>query len=432
VKKCLAKGADAAEVYIESSRQLSVAIRNGDVETIEEASASGVGIRVFLGGRIAFSHCNDISDAAIDRALSSAIAFARTTTPDPNNVLPADMAVTAIDGLYDPAIAKVPMEAKIDLARAVEKLAMKDARITKSAGARYDEEEAEIFLANSNGLSKGYRSSGCGFGVSVVAVKGDVQSPGGESCSRRYYTDLLPAAEVAARAAQGALELLDSRTVKTQRGAVIVDPDVTRAILGGLVAAVNGETVLQGASFLGAMLDKPIASDLLTLTDDGTRPRGLASRPFDGEGVPTERRVIVERGVLKGFMYNTIVAKRAGVKSTGNATRGGYASLPGIGPHNFSMAAGRTPPAEIVKATKLGLWLKDVTGYGINPVNGNFSGGASGLWIENGQVAYPVRGLTIASTAKEMLNGIDLVGRDVDLNRDFAARVSLWIARTRL
>lgn len=421
VKKCLAKGADAAEVYVASSRELNVSVRNGDVETVQEAATSGVGVRVFVGGRMAFSHCNEVAEPALDAAISSAIAFARTTTADPSNVLPADSGATAVDGLYDPAIAGVPMDAKIDLAKAVEKLAMRDPRITKSAGARYGEEDAEIFLANSNGLSKGYRSSGCGFGVSVVAVKGDVQSPGGESCSRHFYADLRPAADVAARAAQNALELLDPRPLRTQRAAVIVDPDVARAILDGLVAAINGETVLQGASFLGAMLEQPIASGLFTLIDDGTRPRGLASRPFDGEGVPTQRRVIVDRGVLKGFMYNTIVAKRAGVKSTGNATRGGYASLPGIGPHNVSMAAGTTPPAEIVQATKAGLWLKDVTGYGINPVNGNFSGGASGLWIENGKVVYPVRGLTIAGTAKAMLNGIDMVGRDVDLNRSFAA-----------
>jgi PmbA protein len=421
VKACLAKGADAAEVYIESSRELNVEIRNGDVETVQEASTSGVGVRVFLGGRMAFSHCNDLADASLEAALSSAIAFGRTTTADPSNGLPSEAGVTAVDGLYDASIARVPMDAKINLAKAVEKLAMKDPRITKSAGARYGEEEAEVFLANSNGMSKTYRSTRCGFGVSVVAVKAGVQSPGGESCSRRFYADLLPAAAVAARAEQNALELLDPRPVKTQRAAVIVDPDVAGAILGGLVAAVNGETVLQGASFLGAMLDKAIASDLLTLIDDGTRPKGLASRPFDGEGVPTQKRVIVDRGVLKGFMYNTSVAKRAGVKSTGNATRGGYASLPGIGPHQFSMAAGTTPPGDIVKATKVGLWLKDVTGYGINPVNGNFSGGASGLWIENGKVAYAVRGLTIAATAKEMLNGIDLAERDVDLNRGFPA-----------
>ena len=209
--------------------------------------------------------------------------------------------------------------------------------------------------------------------------------------------------------------------VKTQRVPVIVDANVGRAILGGVLAAVNGESVLQGASFLGTRLNQRIASDLVTLIDDGTRPKGMASAPFDGEGVPTQKRVIVEKGVLRGFMYNTIVAKRAGVASTGNASRGGFTSLPGIGPHNFSMVAGATVPDEIVKATKVGLWLKEVTGYGINPVNGNFSGGASGLWIEDGQVAFPVKGLTIAGTADEMLNGIDLVGNDTDLNRGFAA-----------
>ena len=182
VKRCLAKGGDAAEVYIESSRGLNIEVRNGDVEIIQEAATSGVGIRVFLGGRMAFSHCNDAADGALDAAISSAIAFARTTTADASNVLPADAGVTAIDGLYDPSMAKVPMQAKIDLAKAVEKLAMNDPRISKSAGASYGEDETEIILANSNGLSKGCRLSGCGFGVSVVAVKGGVQSPGGESC----------------------------------------------------------------------------------------------------------------------------------------------------------------------------------------------------------------------------------------------------------
>ena len=421
VKTCLARGADAAEVYFGSSRELRIEVRKGDVETIQEAATSGVGFRVFVGGQLGFAHCNDTTEAALDQALSSAVAFARATTADPSNTLPSDKGVTEVDGLYDASLAAVPTEQKIGLAKAAEALAMKDARITKSAGAWYAEEDSEIVLANSHGLSKRCRLSGCGFGVSVVAVKGDVQSPGDESCVRCAYADLLPAADIAGRAARNALDLLDPRPLKTRRGAVLVDPDAAGGILGGLLAAVNGESVLQGASFLGAMLGQPIGSSLLTLIDDGRRPKGLASRPFDGEGVPTERRVVVDRGVLKGFMYNTIVAKRAGVKSTGNAARDGYASLPGIGAHNFFMAAGRTPPAEIVEATKAGLWLKNVTGYGINPVNGNFSGGASGLWIEDGKVAHPVRGLTIAGTAKEMLHGIDLVGSEIDLNRRFAA-----------
>jgi PmbA protein len=192
------------------------------------------------------------------------------------------------------------------------------------------------------------------------------------------------------------------------------------ALLGGILGAVNGERVLQGASFLGKSMGQRIASDLVTLIDDGTLEKGVASEPFDGEGVSTQKRVIVEKGVLRGYMYNTVVAKRAGVRSTGNASRGGFTDLPGIGPHQFYMAAGQATPEDIIKATKAGLLVKEVTGYGINPVNGNFSGGASGFWVEDGKIAFPVKGLTIAGTADEMLNGIEMVASDLDLTRRMA------------
>ena len=421
VKKCLKEGADAAEVYIENGRELSIEVRNGDIETAQETSSHGVGFRVFLKGKMAFSHCNDFAEAALDNAIQSAITFAKTTTPDENNVLPDEKEITEVADLYDPKISQVSMENKIEMAKQVEKLAMKDARITKSAGAGYFEGEGEIFLANSNGLLKSYQSSGCGYGVSVVAEKGDQKSSGGEYCSRRFFDDLKPADEIALKAAKEAYEMLDPLMIKTQKAAVIFHPDVARAILGGILAAINGERVIQGASFLKDKMDQKIAVELLTLIDDGTRSRGLNSKPFDGEGVPTQKRIIVDKGILKGFMYNTIVAKRAAVKSTGNATRGGFTSLPGIGAHNFYMAAGDIPPEEIIKATKTGLLLKGVTGYGINSVNGNFSGGANGFWIENGKIAFPVKGLTIAGTADEMLNGIDMVGNDLDLNRSFTS-----------
>ncbi len=420
VKTCTKKGADAAEVYLETGRHLSIEVRNGEIETVEEAASSGVGFRVFVQGRMAFSNCNDLREASLDAAIGRAIDFARQTTADASNVLPTEAGMTAVDGLYDPAIAKATMEQKIDLAKTVEKLAMKDPRITKSAGSGYGEGESEVFIANSNGLSKSYRSSACSLGVSLVVEKGDQKASGGDTCSRRFFADLQPPATIAQKAIARATELLDPRMVKTQRAAVIFTPEVGRSILGGVLAAINGETVLQGASFLGNKLNQKIASDLVTLIDDGTRPKGPASRPFDGEGVPTQRRVIVDAGVLKGFLYNTSAAKRAGVKSTGNATRGGFDSLPGIGPHNFYMTAGTSSPEEIVKATRTGLMLRGVTGYGINAVNGNFSGGAEGLWVENGAVAFPVKGLTIAGTAAEMLNGIDMVGTDLDLSRGTA------------
>jgi PmbA protein len=420
VGTCTKKGADAAEVYLETGRRLGIEVRNGEIETVTEAASQGVGFRVFVRGRMAFSNCNDLRETALEAAIARAIQFAQQTTADPNNVLPTEKGMTAVDGLYDPAVAKATIDQKIELARTVERLGMKDPRITRSAGARYGEVEAETFIANSNGLSKSYKSSSCSLGVSLVVEKGEQKTSGGESCGRRFFADLKPPEEIAGRAIARAVEMLDPRMVKTQRAAVIFGPEVGRSILGGILAAINGEAVVQGASFLGNKLNQKVASDLVTLVDDGTRPKGPASRPFDGEGVPTQKRVIVEAGVLKGFMYNTGIAKRAGVKSTGNASRDGFTGLPGIGPHNFYMMAGSTPPEEIVKATKVGLLLKGVTGYGINAVNGNYSGGAEGLWVENGAVAFPVKGLTIAGTAAEMLNGIDLVGNDLDLNRGIA------------
>jgi PmbA protein len=417
VQLARAKGADAAEVYLQGGRDLSIDVRNGEIETVEESSSAGAGFRVFVKGRMAFSSSNDLRDSALDAAVARAIEFARSTTSDPNNVLPTETGTTPIEGLYDAAIATTPMERKIELAKTVERLALKDPRITKSAGATYGDADREVVLANSNGLLKTYRHSSCWLGVSLVCEKGDQKTSGGETCTRRFFADVKPPAEIAARAIERATELLDPRPVRTQRAAVIFRPEVGPSLLGGILGATNGEAVLQGASFLGTRLNQRIASELVTLIDDPTRPRGLGSKPFDGEGVPTRRRVIVEKGLLKEFFYNTIVAGRAGVKTTGNASRAGFTSLPGIGAHGFVMAPGETTPADVIKATKVGLLLTGVTGYGINAVNGNFSGGAEGLWIENGAIAFPVKGLTIAGTAAEMLTGVDLVGTDLDLGR---------------
>ena len=421
ISKCLEKGANAAEVYIESGRELSIEVRNGEVETVQEAAAHGVGLRVFVEGKMAFSHCNDFSDEALDNAVSSAVGFAGNTTPDENNVLPDNKMVTEVEGLHDPSIVSVSMDAKIDMVKKVEALAMKDERITKSSGAGFGEGDGETIIGNSNGLLKSYKSSFCNYGVGVVAEKGDQKSTGYEYCGRRFFEDLLSPEDIAEKAAKKAYEMLDPQMVKTQKASVIFSPDVARSILGGILGALNGERVLQGASFLTDKMDQKFATELMTLIDDGTIPRGVGSKPFDGEGVPTQKRILVDAGVLKGFLYNTAVAKRAGLESTGNASRGGFRSLPGIGFHNLYMAAGESTPEEIVKATANGLLLKGVTGYGINPVNGNFSGGASGFWIENGKIAFPVKGLTIAGSAFEMLNNIDLVGNDLDMNRSFTA-----------
>jgi len=421
IKKCRKRGADQAEAYLVNSRELSLEVRNGEIESVQEASSYGLGLRLIKDKKLGFVYVNDFRPETLDEAIRRALEFARAVTADENNVLPEETEVTEVKGLYDPGLTHVPVEKKISLLKEVEKLAREVKGITKSAGASYGENEAEIILANSHGLMKSYKASGCGYGVGVIAEKGEQKSGGYESCNRRLFSDLKPAAEVAREAARKALEMLDPRPVKTQRAAVIFDPDVAYAILGGIIQAINGESVLQGASFLGKKLGQKIASELITIIDDGTLEKGLASAPFDDEGVPTQKRVIVENGVLKGFLYNTYAARRAGVKSTGNATRAGFTSLPGIGPHNFYLMSGSHKPEDIIAATERGVLVKEVTGYGINPVNGHFSGGASGLWVENGKIAFPVKGITIAGTAEEMLNGIDLLGNDLDLNRSITA-----------
>jgi PmbA protein len=368
-----------------------------------------------------FSHCNEFSDKSLENTISRAIAFAKLSTPDENNVLTSDKGVTTIKDLYDQGISAVPMEKKIKMALELEKLAVNVPGISKSAGAGFGEGEAEVFIANSNGISKSYKSSGCSLGVSVVAEKGDQKNTGGEYCSRVFFSDLLPPGEIAKVATGKALELLDPVMIKTQRASAIFDPNVVRALLGGIINAINGERVLQGASFLRDYLNKQFASPLLTIVDDGTLDKNPGSSPFDGEGVPVTKNTLVENGILKSYIYNVKAAKRAGVKSTGNASRSGFSSLPGIGTNNAWVLAGKNTRDEIIAATKKGLLLKEVTGYGIDPVSGNFSGGASGLWIENGEIVHPVKGVTIAGRAFDILAAIDMIGNDLDMNRTNSA-----------
>lgn len=421
VEKALKMGADSAEVFLETGRNLSVNILNKEIETIEESTSAGIGVRVIVGGALGFSYSNNFDSKALEDMIACAIRFARLTTPDEYNILPGNSLFTGIEGLYDPEILSVPMDKKIAMALEIEKLSMADKRITKSSGSSYGESDGEVYICNSNGILKNYKSSGCYIGASVVAEKGDQKKTGGEYCSRRFFADLLPLDQIAAKAAKNAWEMLDPKMVKTQRAAVIFDPDVAGSLLGGVITALNGERVLQGASFLRDSLTKQIASSQLTIIDDGTSSGKLGSSPFDGEGVPTSRRALIEKGVVKGFIYNTIAAKRAGTESTGNASRDGYASLPGIGTHNLIVEPGTITRNEIIASTKKGILLKGVTGYGIDAVTGNFSGGASGFWIENGEIKFPVEGLTIAGSADSILNSIDLIGNDIDLNRTFAA-----------
>jgi len=421
VSTALKMGADAAEIFISAGRDLSVNILNKEIETIEESDSAGVGVRVIAGGALGFSYSNSLDMKALEDTVAMAIRYARLTTPDENNILPVLAGETPVEGLYDPETETVTLEKKIAMALELEKLAMSDSRITKSSGSSYGESIQEIIIASSTGTARSYKVSACSLGVSVVAEKGDQKKTGDEYCSRRFFSDLDSPDKIASKASQKAWQMLDSRMVKTQKASVIFDPEVAPSLLRGIIAALNGERVLQGASFLAHSMGMQFASPLLSITDDGTRARSLGAAPFDDEGVATQKRVLVDKGVVSGFIYNTIAARRAGTVSTGNASRNGYTSLPGIGTHHLSLTPGTNTRAEIIAATEKGLLLNGVTGYGIDAVSGNFSGGASGFWIDKGEIMFPVEGLTIAGSADAILNGIDMMGSDIDMNRSFAS-----------
>ncbi len=417
VEKCIQYGADEAEVFLQNSRNLSLRVRNSDIETIEQADSIGIGFRVIVDKRLGFSHCNDFSDKSLTETMKRAIAFAKLTTSDENNILPTDKGYNKVKGLFDPQIAEISMDKKIEMALELEELAMEDKRITDSSGSRYVDRETEVFLANSNGLSKSYKSAACSISVGVVAKKGDERSSGFDISTMRFFSDLDPLPEIAKTAARRAWEMLDPKPIQTQRASVIFDNRVSTRLIGGIIGALNGQRVLQGASFLGDYKDKKFASELITIIDDGLKEKGLATAPFDGEGVPKQKRTLVENGVVKNFYYNTYAANRAGVKSTGNASRGGYTRLPGIGTHNIMVPKGKHTPEDIIKETKKGLLVNNLTGSGLNTTTGNFTGGAEGFWIENGKILHPVKGLTIAGNADTVLRGVDMLGDDLDMSR---------------
>ena len=228
----------------------------------------------------------------------------------------------------------------------------------------------------------------------------------------RKFARLESPESVGREAARRALRRLGARKISTRRAPVVFDPEMAASLLGNLCSAANGYALYKGASFLIGMLGEQVAPEHVTISDDGRMPDGLGSRPFDGEGLPTRKTVVVERGVLKSYLLDTYSGKKLGLASTGNAARG-VGDSPSVGPTNFYLAPGVTTPAEIIKSVKQGLYVTELIGFGVNMVTGDYSRGASGMWIENGELAYPVEEVTIAGNLKQMFKDIDMIADDL-------------------
>ncbi len=411
------RGATDADVMVVDGRTLSVQVRLSAVDRLTKAREKRLGLRVFFGTRSASTSTSDFSGASLDQLVSDTCALARAVVEDPVSGLPAGD-VYAKDcpdlDLYDAT--ELGTDQHIALAKQAEAAALSaDPRVTNSEGADFNSADGRVVLANSRGFVGDYRSSS--FSVSVSPVATDPSTGGMQRDSwyavQRAYARLESPESVGREAARRTLRRLGARKVPTCKAPVIFDQEMAGSLLGNLCGAASGYAVYKGASFLIGQLGRKIAPETVTVRDDGRMPRGLGSRPFDGEGLPPRATTVVERGVLTSYLLDTYSGKKLGLASTGNASRS-VGESPSVGPSNFYLVPGTVAPDEIIRSVKRGLYVTELIGFGINMVTGDYSRGAAGFWIENGELTYPVEEITIAGNLKRMLLGIDMIGNDLE------------------
>lgn len=422
VKLAQKAGADDAEAYAERTRESSVKVREGEVEELQQATSRGIGLRVFVGGRLGFVYGTDFSPDGLRKLAGLSVALARGAAKDNSNVLSRKLGRAAdSEGDYDPAIEDIDPAWKLGAARAAEKAASgahPDVRKFDSTGA--GDYLSHYALASTHGSPGEARASYAYVYCSPVAEKDGQLQTASWSDTRRRLSLLQSPEEVGRIAALRAGRMLGARKVKTQKVPVIFDPQMAAGFIGGLAAAVNGNLVFKKSSFLGDKLGKRIAPAGITMVDDATLAGGIATRPFDGEGVASQRISIIDKGVLQGFLYDTATARKARARSTGSAQRG-WSSLPSIGTSNLFLERGVHSPGEIIKGVRRGLYVTSMLGRGADVVTGDYSRGANGLWIEDGEFAFPVQEVTVAGNLLEMLQGIDAVGNDLDFRSSTVA-----------
>ena len=417
-------GATAADVVVAESDSLDVGVRLGEVEKLKQARQKHLGLRVFIGDRSAVTSSADFSRSALDKLASDSCDLARVIAADPFSGLPKpeDLASQIPDlDLYDPDVSTFAAEEAIELARQGERAALDaDARITNSEGAECNASTARLLYGSSFGFSGSYRTSGISLSVVPVASHNGGMQRDYWYSAQRHRAHLEAPAAIGKKAAQRALRRLDARQVKTCEVPVVFDPQMAASLLHHLASAVSGYSLYKGTSFLIGKLGQRIAPDCITVVDDGTLPGKHGSKPFDGEGLATGRTVVVENGVLKSYLFDTYSARKLEARSTGNASRS-IGSAPHVSPTNFVLQAGTASPEAIIASVKTGLYVTELIGFGVNSTTGDYSRGAVGLWIENGELAYPVEEITIAGNLLQMYAGIEVVGNDLDYRSSVVA-----------
>jgi PmbA protein len=425
VQRAVSSGATAAECVIREGDEFSTLVRLGQVETLKESGSKSIGVRVFNGKRAASTHSSDFRPSGLDRMLKSALELSKITSEDPFAGIPEPSQLGSISGdldLFSSDVYSLPGEERIAYARRAEKAALdSDPRIKNSEGGSFDAATGHKILANSHGFVGEFQRSYCSVAAIPIAQdeKGGMQRDYWFSVARSLNRLESPE-HVGTVAAQRTLRRLGARKVKTQQVPIIFDPLVANSILGHIFEGVNGDSVYRGASFLAGKLGEKIAAQQVTVIDDGTIVGGFGTSPFDGEGVPTRRTVVIENGVLTSYVLNTYTAKKLGLQTTGNASRG-LAGTPGIGPGNYFLQPGPRTPQQLIADVKEGLYVTEFLGMGVNLVTGDYSRGASGIWISGGELTYPVEEITVAGNLKDMFLNISEIGSDLEFRGSVAS-----------
>ena len=425
------QGADACDVYIVSSNGFSTTVRLGQIEKLQQSISKGMGLRVFKNGAQAITYTTDFRDATVKGLAREALEIVKVSSSDPYNGLAPKEALGVYAGklaMSDPAIAQIPTEKKIDIARETEAAGRDlDKRITNSQGASWSDSATKVTLANSDGFVGQYETTNASFSVSLVAEADGVKQTDYWFSFGRAASLLDAPKVVGETAARRTLAKLGARKPKSQVVPMVIDPTMSSTFVDMIFGAAAGGAIFRKSSFLVDKLGQQIGSPLLTVIDDATIADGPGSRPFDGEGVKASRVTVVEKGVLKSYMCDSYSSRRLKQPLTGTTARG-YSGGPGVSSSNLFLQPGETDPKDIVKSVKSGLYLTGFQGSGFNNVTGDFSQGAYGFWIENGEIAYPVQEITIAGNMLKVLENISMVGNDLSFKLGSSAAPTILIS----
>jgi PmbA protein len=424
IRRAGAAGATDAECTISEGDEFSANVRMREVESLKEAGSRGAGLRILIGKCTGASYTSDLSAEGIERLVKSAVELAAVTTEDPHTGLPEPEELGSLAGdlqLYCGDVAQLETERKIEMAKRAEEAALTaDPRIVNSEGGSFDSHLGRHVFANSRGFAGEYRTSYCSLSVSPLAREG-------ESMERDYWYTLArgsaglePPEQVGRIAAQRALRRLKPVKMGTQKVPVVFEPRVARSLLDNIFEAVHGMSVYRHESFLAGKLGERVAGDNVTVIDDATIPGLFGTSPFDDEGVPSRRTAVIENGVLKSYLLNCYAARKLGMKTTGNAARG-LTGNAGIGHGNLYLEKGVQTPERIIASVKNGFYVTELLGFGVNVVTGDYSRGAAGLWIRDGELAFAVSEVTIAGNLKEMLMSVEAIGSDLEFRGSVAA-----------